>query len=97
MSTPRRLPPAKRAPKEEPSTRRLPPALPKRSTPNTPSPQELGSGCVPTDIASGCVPKKFDSRIHCIACSGSGISSIKTRCVPCKGTGRKKHGTYSPV
>lgn len=93
MSTPRRLPPtkriplsigtppAKRLPIEEPPSRRLPPA----KAHNKPSPQELGSGCV---------PKHFDSRVHCIACSGSGISSVKSRCIPCQGTGRKKHGTY---
>ena len=84
--------PQKKPPIEVPPVRRLPPGKKPPPSKGSPSPQELGSGSVIT--SSGCVPKNFDSRIHCIACSGSGISSVKTKCVPCAGTGRKKYGTY---
>lgn len=104
----RRLPPPSKGkpldretpPKKPPiPSRRLPPGKKPPPSKGSSLPQELGSGvlsqpsgCVIT--GSGCVPKNFDNRVHCIACSGSGISSVKTKCVPCNGTGRKQHGTY---
>jgi len=74
--------------------RKMPPRKPPLSLPEVkpaigrkPPPKKV---VAQEDISPRCVPKKFNSKIHCIACSGTGISSSKSPCYPCGGKGLKK-------